>query len=176
MLVYGVTGSGKTTMAEAIGRATGLPWFSVDTLTFEPGWVAVPQEEQRRRITEICAGDAWILDTAYKSWLEVPLERVQVVVALDYPRWFSLQRLVRRTIARAVRGTEICNGNRETFRMALSRESIVAWHFQSFGHKRRRMRAWAADPAGPRVVRFARAREAERWVAGLAGAQPGPAR
>lgn len=42
VLVYGVTGSGKTTMAEAISKATSLPWHSVDDLTWQPGWVEVP--------------------------------------------------------------------------------------------------------------------------------------
>jgi hypothetical protein len=65
ILVYGVTGSGKTTIARQIAARTGLPWHEVDNLTWEPGWVIVPVEEQRRRIEEICAGERWILDTAY---------------------------------------------------------------------------------------------------------------
>jgi adenylate kinase family enzyme len=37
ILVYGVTGSGKTTLARQIGERLGLPWHSVDDLTWEPG-------------------------------------------------------------------------------------------------------------------------------------------
>jgi len=162
-------------MAEAISRATGLPWYSVDELTWEPGWVAVPDDEQRRRITEICAGDEWILDTAYAGWRDVPLGRAELIVALDYSRWFSLQRLVRRTLVRAVGRTEICNGNRESLRMTFSRDSIVLWHFQSFARKRRRIREWAEAPGGPEVLRFSRAGEAAAWVAGLTGSGRGPA-
>jgi adenylate kinase family enzyme len=51
--VYGVTGSGKTTLAAQIAERTGLPWHSVDDLTWEPGWVEVPVQEQRRRIEAI---------------------------------------------------------------------------------------------------------------------------
>jgi murein DD-endopeptidase MepM/ murein hydrolase activator NlpD len=36
-LIYGVTGSGKTTLAEQIATRSGLPWYSVDDLTWEPG-------------------------------------------------------------------------------------------------------------------------------------------
>ena len=166
-MVYGVNGSGKTTMAGRISRATSLPWHSVDDLTWEPGWVEVPGDEQRRRITEICAGDEWILDTAYGRWLDVPLGRAELIVALDYPRWVSLQRLVRRTVARAVLRTPICNGNRESLMMALSKDSIVAWHFRSFAKKRRRMQHWIDKADGPAVLRFNRARDAERWLADL---------
>lgn len=102
ILVYGVTGSGKSTTATSIGRRTGLPAHSVDDLTWDPGWVAVPAEEQRRRIAAICAQPDWVLDAAYGSWLDLVLPRVDLIVALDLPRWFSLQRLLHRTVNRIV--------------------------------------------------------------------------
>ena len=167
VLVYGVTGSGKTTLARQIGERTGTPWHAVDELTWEPGWVEVPPEEQRRRIAAICAEERWLLDSAYDKWLDVPLARVQLIVALDYPRWFSLARLLRRTLLRLADHRTACNGNTETVRRALSRDSIVVWHFQSFSRKRARMRAWAADPSGPAVVRLASPLAARRWLAAL---------
>jgi adenylate kinase family enzyme len=170
ILVYGVTGSGKTTLAQRISAATGVPWHHVDDLTWEPGWVQVPGDEQRRRIEAICAGERWILDTAYGTWLDVPLGRAELIVALDLPRRVSLSRLVGRTLMRAIDGKPICNGNRETFRQMLSRNSIIAWHFRSFARKRARMRAWEADPAMPEVVRLTSPREVEAWLAGVQAA------
>jgi adenylate kinase family enzyme len=167
ILVYGVTGSGKSTLAARLSERTGIAWHAVDDLTWRPGWVAVPPDEQRRRIRAICDGPEWILDTAYGAWLDEPLRRVELIVALDYPRWFSLQRLLRRTVARVVDGRLICNGNRESLRLTFSRDSIVAWHFTSFGHKRARTRSWAADPASPPVLRLTSARQAEQWLAGV---------
>ena len=167
VMLYGVTGAGKTTAAARISEVTGIPWFSVDDLTWEPGWVAVPPEEQRRRMTEICAGDTWLLDTAYGDWLDVPMARVELVVALDYPRWLSLQRVVRRTLARVLDKKTICNGNTETWRQMLGSDSIIRWHFRSFPRKRDRIAAWAADLEGPRVLRFTTPRELDRWIAGL---------
>ena len=165
ILVYGVTGSGKTRLAEAISGATGIPWHAVDELTWEPGWVEVPEDEQRRRISAICAEERWVLDTAYGRWLDIPLARVELIVALDYPRWLSLARLIRRSVTRAVDGKPICNGNRESFRNLFSRNSIIAWHFRSFARKRRRIREWDADPAAPKVVRLTSPRETARWLA-----------
>ena len=153
ILVYGVTGSGKSTMAAQLSAATGIPWHAVDDLTWLPGWVEVPQEEQRRRMEAICAGPEWILDTAYGAWRDIPLRYAPTVVALDYPRWFSLLRLLRRTLVRWVRRSSVCNGNHEDLRSILSpRRSIISWHVRSFRGKRDRIRAWAADPAGPRVI------------------------
>lgn len=164
ILIYGVTGSGKTAFAKRISAGTGIPWHSVDDLTWEPDWIAVPDDEQRRRIEAICAGDHWILDTAYGKWLDIPLARVELIVALDYPRWLSLFRLIRRSTARLADGRPICNGNRESFRHTFSGDSIILWHFKSFSRKRRRIRAWETDPSGPRVVRLTSARQANDWL------------
>lgn len=123
--------------------------------------------QQRRRIAAICAGERWILDSAYGQWLDVVLPRTELIVALDYARWRSLSRLVRRTLMRAIDRKQICNGNTESFRQAFSRDSIVVWHFQSFARKRLRIRAWAADPAPPDVVRLTSPAATRRWLAAV---------
>ncbi|MCW5941472.1 MAG: hypothetical protein KIS66_04525 [Fimbriimonadaceae bacterium] len=164
VLVYGVTGSGKTTAARRLSEVTGLPWTEVDTLTWEPGWVEVPIEVQRARIAEICAGEAWILDSAYGKWLDIPLERAELIVGLDYSRSLSLFRVIWRTVTRAITGELVCNGNVESFRNLCSRDSLVVWHFRSFGRKRERIRRWQADPGGFVVLAFRRPSEFDRWL------------
>jgi adenylate kinase family enzyme len=137
-------------------------------LTWEPGWVEVPTDEQRRRIGAICAGQRWILDSAYSKWLDVALGRVELIVALDYPRWLSLGRLLRRSVVRALDRRTVCNGNNESFRQLMSRDSIVVWHFRSFARKRRRIDEWAADESGPAVVRLTSPSATRRWLKELA--------
>lgn len=167
ILVYGVTGSGKSTLARRIGERLSLPWHSVDDLTWEPGWVQVPTEVQRARIAAICAQPAWVLDAAYGSWLDVPLATAELVVGLDFPRWRSLGRLIRRTLIRMVRRTRICNGNVESLRASLSKDSIIVWHFKSFKRKQRRMRQWKADPDKPPVLLFATPKAVANWLRSL---------
>lgn len=167
VLIYGVSGSGKSTLAADLSRVTDLPWHSVDDLTWEPGWVHVPVEEQRRRIEVICCQDRWILDTAYSAWLDVALARAQLIVGLDYPRWVSLGRLLRRTLWRVASRRSVCNGNCETLGRAFSRDSIFAYHFRWFRRKRQRMRAWQVDPAMPEVRLLRSPREARNWLQSL---------
>lgn len=164
-LIHGVTGSGKTTIAADISARTGIPWHSMDDLTWEPGWVAVAPEVQRERGAAVCAQDAWVMDTAYSSWLDLALERADVLVALDYPRWLSLGRLIRRTVRRIVGKELVCNGNTETWRKAmLSPDSIVVWHFRSFARKRELTRAWLREPPGPALIHLTSPRATERWL------------
>ena len=167
VLIDGVTGSGKTTLARKVAERTGLPFHSVDDLTWEPGWREVPAEEQRRRIAAICADERWIIDSGYSKWVDLVLARTDLIVALDYPRWLSLARLGRRTLARSLDRRPICNGNTESFRQMLSGDSIIRWHFRSFSRKRARIRAWTNASPGPLVVRLTTPRQASRWLQSL---------
>jgi hypothetical protein len=141
-----------------------LPLTLADALTWAPGWVPVAEDEQRRVFAAVAAQDRWVLDTAYGAWLDVVLPRVDLVVGLDYPRWFSLQRVFRRSVTRAIDKRPICNGNTESFRGMLGRDSIIRWHFRSFGRKRGRMHAWAAAAEGPAILLFTRPRDLELWI------------
>lgn len=174
ILVYGVTGSGKSTLAERIGTALNVPCYSVDDLTWKPGWIPVPVDDQRTRIAAICAQERWVLDSAYGHWRDIPLSRAELIVGLDYPRWLSLTRLIRRTGLRMIRRDVVCNGNRESLRSTFSGDSIVVWHFRSFKRKRRRMRAWQADPDLPPVVLLRSPRAARAWLRQLGTTGPPP--
>nr|WP_232328063.1 adenylate kinase [Kibdelosporangium sp. MJ126-NF4]CEL16484.1 DNA topology modulation protein [Kibdelosporangium sp. MJ126-NF4]CTQ90436.1 DNA topology modulation protein [Kibdelosporangium sp. MJ126-NF4] len=162
-----MTGSGKTTLAGRIGKRLGLPWYSVDDLTWEPGWVQVPAEVQRARIAAICGRSEWVLDTAYGAWRDIPLAAADLVICLDFPRWVSLGRLVRRSAMRVVTRARVCNGNRESIKSLCSTDSIIVWHFKSFKRKQQRMRQWHADPQGPRVLLFRSPSAVTTWLHGL---------
>ncbi|MHA7294198.1 P-loop NTPase family protein [Arthrobacter sp. HLT1-21] len=164
VLFYGVTGSGKSTAARRYATATGLPEVSADDqIGWLPGWAERDPEDQARLASSLTAGERWVLDTAYAKWAGQVLPRAELIIALDYARWVSLLRLVRRTLRRVVRGDEVCNGNRESARRTVARDSILVWHFKSFPRKRARIRKFIDDGDVP-VLRFTRPRDLERWL------------
>ncbi|AMS04878.1 adenylate kinase [Acidipropionibacterium acidipropionici] len=172
VLIHGATGSGKSTAAARIGRILDLPVHLADEeIGFLPAsqavWTNRPAEEMRRIAGSIAAEERWVLDSSYGAFRDQVLSRADVVIGLDYPRWLSLARLLRRTAGRIRDGRLVCNGNRETLREQLSRDSIIVWHFTSFARKRATMRAWAADPAGPPTILVSGLAELERLIAAI---------
>lgn len=169
ILCLGVTGSGKSTLAVAIGSALKLPVHLVDEeFGWLPGWVSRDIDEQKRLASVAAAGESWVFDSAYSFYRPEIIDRAELIICLDYPRLFSLARLVSRTIRRTVLQESMCNGNFETWGRILGRESILRWHFKTFSMKRRQMRALEEELGSARVVRFSTAREAQRWLASLA--------
>ena len=157
ILIYGVTGSGKTTAADRIGEALGVPSHHVDDeIGWLPDWVERPADDQRRLALEMAADEAWVIDSAYGTWRDVLTARAQYVVALDYPRLVSLARLVRRGLRRVIAREATCNGNYESWGRLLGKESIIRWHFQSFRRKHEVILAMESSPDGPPVVRLRR--------------------
>ena len=168
VLFYGVTGSGKSSAARAYAQATGLPEFSADDdIGWLPGWQQRTVEEQRDIAAGIAAQDRWVLDSAYGVWRDVVVPRAELVVGLDYPRWLSLARLVRRSLRRALTREPVCNGNHETLARLFVEDSIIRWHFRSFTRKRQVMRGLQADPGMPPAILFRHPRQLDAWLAQL---------
>lgn len=164
ILIYGVTGSGKTTTACRLSDLTGIAWTEVDTLMWNPGWDFVSLDVQRERIEAICGRSEWILDAGYAKWMDLVLPRVDLIVCLDYSRSRTFWQLLKRTLARAIDKQEVCNGNVESFRMIFSRKSILVWHCQSFARKRVRMRQWHQANNEFDVILFRNPGELNHWI------------
>lgn len=172
ILIYGVTGSGKSTLAEKLSALTEIPAHLVDEeLGWLADWTPRPVAEISAMVSEAVAADSWIFDSAYATFRDLVLPRTELILGLDYSRLRTLYQLVRRTRRRITSEEPICNGNIETWRSTLSKDSILSWHFKSFSRKRsvlRRLAATAAvDPASPRVILFKNPGQCAAWLRSL---------
>ena len=169
--VVGNSGSGKTTLAAELARILAVPHIELDAIHHQADWTNPPPAEFRARIAAaLPAAGAWVSDGNYSRTQDVVWGRADTIVWLDLPRRVVVPRIVSRSFRRAVRRTELWNGNRESVRMLLSlhdpQQSVIAWSVTQHGRKRREYAAAPADPrwAHLRFVRL-RSRTAVRMTA-----------
>ena len=94
--IMGCSGAGKSTLARKLGEKTGLPVIHIDQLFWKSGWVESSKDEIDRKIMEAAAGERWILDGSYSRTMEHRLERCDLVVYLDLPRWVCVASVIYR--------------------------------------------------------------------------------
>ncbi len=111
--VIGRAGAGKTTVAQALADALGLPLVHLDRLYWGPAWTPFPAERFGEAQTSAVAADAWVIDGGYLSSPggDERLRRAQVIVLVKAPLATCLWRIVRRSLARpATRRPDLPDG------------------------------------------------------------------
>ena len=170
IIVVGVTGSGKTTLARQLSERFGVPHVELDALNWEANWVQAPTDVFRERTAEATAGNGWVIDGNYRKTHDITWSRATMVVWLDYPFPLILWRLGLRILRRALTQEKLWKGNQESLRTHLfKKESLILWAFQSYKRRQREfgeaMRKWESEEM--QTLRFSRPREVERWLRGL---------
>ena len=175
IVVWGVTGSGKTTLAHQLGAALGLPVVQLDAIRHRNGWDSTGWEEFRAELTETLEGytGGWVLEGSYHTIMDVYLSRLDTMVWLRLPWRVSFWRVLQRTVARAWDRTPLYNPNgpRESWRMTFfSRQSILWWSISAHrSSTRRRAERIAALPPDVIVHELRSAREVAAFWALVAG-------
>jgi adenylate kinase family enzyme len=96
--IMGPSNSGKSTLAVAIGRATGLEVVHLDQLHHLPhtDWVPRPPDEFAALHDAAITGDRWVIEGNHSRLLPQRLERATGFILLDVPTTTSLYRYIRR--------------------------------------------------------------------------------
>ena len=82
--IIGGSGTGKTTLANNLGKQLNLPIYHIDGIHHLQNWEIRDKEERDKIILEKTAEDKWIIDGTYRSTLKQRLERSDFVIYLDY--------------------------------------------------------------------------------------------
>jgi adenylate kinase family enzyme len=165
--VIGGSSTGKTTVSRELARRLGVPHVELDALHHDPGWQEAPAEVLQARVDAALAAapEGWVVDGNYHGKLGTSvLERADTVVFLDMPFGLTLRRVLWRTASRIVRRKELWNGNRETLRNALSRDSIVWWVITQHGKYRQNWPERYGRLPHLRVVRLHSPREVQDFL------------
>lgn len=103
VVVLGRGAAGKSTAAVALGRRTGLPVIELDKHFWLPGTTPTPTAEWTRKLTELIAGDHWIVDGDLGPYDDLPirLTAADTVIVLDLSFLRCVWRAVKRSRERA---------------------------------------------------------------------------
>jgi adenylate kinase family enzyme len=170
ILVAGVAGTGKTTLAARMAAITGGPHTEIDALFHGPNWV--PRPEFLDDVRAFTAAESWTTEWQYGPVRPMLAERADLLVWLDLPFLrVTLPRVVRRTIRRRVHRERLWNGNIEPpFHTVLTdREHIVRWAISTRHTYRERIPGLAAQHPHLVIVRLRTPREVEHWLSGPLG-------
>jgi len=163
-IVSSASSSGKTTLGTELARRLDAPFHELDALHHGPNWTEATASALRAKVEPIVAGDAWVVDGAYRAKLgDLVLRNADLVVWLDLPARVWLPRLIRRTVRRMIRREELWNGNRETVRnVVFSRDSLLWYSLRNYP---RRRRLYPTELAPYEVVRLRTPKEVAQWLA-----------
>jgi adenylate kinase family enzyme len=172
--VVGCIGSGKSTVARALGKALGIEVFHLDGLWWQPGRYRItgqatvasrtmaPGQFRQVEMT-ITAGSSWIIDGDATN-KDVRLSRADTVVFLDLPRWLCAWRVLKRH----VRGSpEYPQGVRGSIRWSLV---LLRWIWTTWPSRRRPslVRAIAEHATGTQTIHLRSRREVRLFLDGVA--------
>lgn len=96
IVVLGCSGSGKTTFAQRLNKATGIPLFHLDGIWHRPDRTHISREEFDLRLGEILAREQWIIDGNYQRTMERRIRACDTVFLFDLPTETCLEGAVSR--------------------------------------------------------------------------------
>lgn len=97
ILIFGCSGTGKSTLAQALARQFGLTYVSMDRDIFWlPGWKVRPREEAVQRIRDAVAAPRWIMNGNSPSTLPIRLPRADLVLWRRPPRHVAVSGVLKR--------------------------------------------------------------------------------
>jgi adenylate kinase family enzyme len=161
ILVIGTSCSGKTTLARELSEGCAIPHIELDALFWRPNWTPSPRDEFRYRVAEAVAQEEWVLDGNYSYTQDVTWLRATHLVWLNLPFLVVLWRSVKRTFGRMITGEEMWAGNRESFRIAFSRDSIIWWVISTYGRRQKRYRQIFNENLYPHLTVYEVSRSSE---------------
>ncbi len=127
-MIFGRPGSGKSTFALALHKATKIPLHHLDKHFYESNWIERDYQEFLKIQQSIIDSNSWIIDGNNTKSLESRYQHADVVIYFNYPRWLCYWRIFKRLFKKNTDIDDRAEGCAETIRFALLR---YMWSFES---------------------------------------------
>ena len=138
IVILGPAGSGKSTLAIKLAQKYKLRHIELDSFKYLENWQPVEKVVMRNEVRQHTTKNGWVIDGNYISTFGRELiDKANVVIWLDYPFPFILQRLLRRTLKRTITKQELWHGNHESFyNNFFTKNSVVRHLFYTWKRQR----------------------------------------
>ena len=166
ILIAGVTGAGKSTLARRIAAQLEIHYTEIDSLFHGPNWTR--RDEFLTDVDSATSQASWVTEWQYASARPRLVQRADTLIWLDHSVPISLGRLIRRTIRRGRTREVLWNGNIEPplHRIFLDKENIIRWALATQFMYKRVIPALADDQPHLQVIRLRSQRGVDRWMSG----------
>jgi adenylate kinase family enzyme len=168
--VVGTSGSGKSTLARSLSRRLNLEHLELDSIYHQPGWTPLPDDEFKAQISEFVSKSNWVIDGNYSRLRQIMDVRVTHLIWLDYPRWFVMLRLIRRSLWRVISRKKLWNDNREAVTNLLkanAEQNIILWAWNTHAGNRRRYKQLFEELPGVEKIRIGSPLQVNRFLMSL---------
>lgn len=169
IVIIGNSATGKTTLARELAARLGYAHIERDALQWEAGWQKASDESFRTKVADAVQGERWVADGNFSRVRDVVWGQADMLIWLDYPLWFILWRLTRRSWQRVRKREILWNGNRETWGHLLARDGVFAWTIKAHFRHRREYPALLRETrfSHLQVTRLQSEKDTRAWVDGL---------
>lgn len=82
--IMGGPGTGKSTLANNLGKELNLPIYHLDGIHHLENWVPRDKEERDKIILEKTQEPKWVIDGTYKTTLEERVKAADLIIFLNY--------------------------------------------------------------------------------------------
>lgn len=132
--MIGSGGAGKSTFSRRLGEVTGLPVIHLDSLFWRPNWERMPEDEWAATVSELAAGEAWIMDGNFGGTREIRVRASDTIILLDIARVRCLYRILKRVIMYHGRSRpDMAAGCNEKIDLEFL---LWVWNYKNQGRKR----------------------------------------
>ena len=98
IMIVGCCGAGKSTLSFKLAKHYDLPLYHLDQLYWKDNWVLSERDEYIVKHQELIEKPKWIIDGNYQSTMQERLEKADMVICLDLPRWLSTWGILKRWV------------------------------------------------------------------------------
>jgi adenylate kinase family enzyme len=88
VVILGIAGGGKSTLARRLSAALGLPLHQMDKIAWLPGWQMAENSRVDAYHASVLQNERWIIE-GYGSWdsIERRCDAADTLILIDQPAW-----------------------------------------------------------------------------------------